>query len=96
MIHPWKHVASVWFLKSDVSSFFKLLLHNILDKIIPHLIVVPVSWMQLTKDLVSLRVIHQLPVQNFVVQIGKLFDKSQLTKRQVFYRLNRKIEVFFS
>jgi hypothetical protein len=52
--------------------------------------------MQLTKDLVSLRVIHQLPVQNFVVNVCKLLDESQLTERQVFDRLNCKIEVFFS
>jgi len=96
MVHPRKHITSVRFFKCDVSSFLKLFLHNILDKIIPHLILLPVFGMQLTKDLVSLRVIHQLPVQNFVVIVCKLLDESQLTERQVFDRLNCKIEVFFS
>jgi len=79
-----------------VTSFLKLFLNNILDKVVPHLIVLPVLRMQLTKYLISLRVIHQLAIQNFVMSVGKLLDKSQLAERQVFDRLNRKIEVFVS
>lgn len=96
MIHPRQHVAFVRFFHGDVTSFFKLFLNNILDKVVPHLIVLPVLGMQLTKDQVSLRVIHQLPIQNFVMSVGKLLDKSQLAEHQVFDRLNRKIEVFVS
>ena len=84
MIHPRHHVASVRFFHGNVPSFLKLFFNNILHKIVPHLIVLPVLGMQLTKDLVSLRVIHQLPIQNFIMGVGKLLYKSQLAERQVF------------
>jgi hypothetical protein len=96
MIHPRHHVASVRFFHGNVPSFLKLFFNNILHKIVPHLIVLPVLGMQLTKDLVSLRVIHQLLIQNFIMGVGKLLYKSQLAERQVFDRLNRKIKVFVS